>query len=213
MVFQYLTTRTVRRFLFLSYMTYIDNHGDEYPLLNEFIHNPYFIYLDKNGGVLSIRDCAGYLLPIQFMQAVMAYATEFLSTYKSNEDIAMQNSIIQAIIGQEENVRDRKLDKRDLEYTIKKSERHIYLIRDIARGLYKIGSAKNVETRFKQLKTANAEIELVCSYFCHLSDERELHEVLSGVRVSGEWFVGDGHVYDVFHDYFSKKGLIPTIYN
>lgn len=185
---------------------------DEYPYLNEFIYNPYLLYLSQEGKVLSIQDAGGLLLPRQFMQAVKDHATRFLSTYKTNNEVAEENKERQIRMDEQHEARQAEWDKRLSSKKEKASEKHIYLIRDTIRGFYKIGSAKNVDTRFKQLKTANPGIEIVCSYFSKVSDEKELHEILENVRVSGEWFSFSKQDWDTFHQYFAQKGVAPTIY-
>ena len=190
-----------------------DDYGDQnYSHLNEFIFNPYFVYLSKSGEVTSIQDTSGYFIPRRFMQAIKDYATQFLSAHQSDDEIAEENKQRQFRMDEVEKARQADSDREVSVIRAKGNEKHIYLIRDTIRGFYKIGSAKNVDTRFKQLKTANPGIEIVCSYFSKVSDEKELHEILENVRVSGEWFSFSKQDWDTFHQYFAQKGVAPTIY-
>lgn len=60
-------------------------------------------------------------------------------------------------------------------------------------GLFKIGSARNVERRIRSLQTGSADqLEIVCviptAQHTHAALERALHHRLADKRVSGEWF-------------------------
>jgi Meiotically up-regulated gene 113 len=81
----------------------------------------------------------------------------------------------------------------------------VYLMFDSSRGYYKIGRANNVQNRLKQLKTANATIEVVCYYPAKTKDEVALHEMFKGVNVSREWFRLEGEHIMQFHSYFLPK--------
>ena len=60
---------------------------------------------------------------------------------------------------------------------------------NIQHNFYKIGQAKSVETRIKQLKTANANIELFKSYsVVDILIEKELHMHFIDKNVNREWF-------------------------
>lgn len=81
----------------------------------------------------------------------------------------------------------------------------IYLMRDIYRGCYKIGFTKSLKSRIDQLRTANAGIEYMKHYEGRMSDEKHLHDVFSGVIISGEWFrLNEVHI-DFIEQYFSSK--------
>lgn len=80
---------------------------------------------------------------------------------------------------------------------------NVYLIFDRLRGLYKIGQSKSVVHRFKQLKTANAGIELICSYVSQEHyDENWLHNDFEHCHVSGEWFKLGPDELKWFHTFF-----------
>lgn len=65
----------------------------------------------------------------------------------------------------------------------------IYIIKCNSTNFYKIGQAKSVETRIKQLKTANANIELFKSYsVVDILIEKELHMHFIDKNVNREWF-------------------------
>jgi hypothetical protein len=81
----------------------------------------------------------------------------------------------------------------------------IYVVKDIKRGLIKIGKANNVFNRFKQLKTANAEIELLTSYRGTIKDEKILHSYFDSDRVSGEWFCLTQDQVEFIQTYFDQK--------
>lgn len=88
-----------------------------------------------------------------------------------------------------------------------KEKREIYLIKDVGRGLVKIGVAKNTRIRFSQLKTANAGIELIKFYHGISIDERLLHKHFKtiGKRVDGEWFSLSCEDLDFIDSYFSIR--------
>lgn len=92
----------------------------------------------------------------------------------------------------------------------KVSECFIYLIRDIPRGLYKIGKAVNVANRFGQLKTANADIELITAYKGCDKDETNLHRMFETRRVSREWFMLEGAHLDAIRGYFELMYSVKT---
>ena len=69
-----------------------------------------------------------------------------------------------------------------------KSDR-IYLIRAKNGGPFKVGVAKNINTRLAQLQCGNPqELELVCSVEGSYAEEKYIHKELDAGRLSGEWF-------------------------
>lgn len=81
----------------------------------------------------------------------------------------------------------------------------VYLMFDSDRGYYKIGKSSNVPKRLKELKTANASIEVVCYYPAKMKDENALHEMFKDVNISREWFGLEGEHIMQFHSYFLPK--------
>ncbi len=80
----------------------------------------------------------------------------------------------------------------------------VYLIKDCFRDIYKIGFATNVDSRFSQLKTANAGIELVKHYPATMEHESALHELFSCLNITGEWFALEtAHIAEI--DMFFKN--------
>ena len=72
---------------------------------------------------------------------------------------------------------------------------------------FKIGESNNPMTRLLQLKTGNANIEMVCFGFG--VSEKELHSLYSEKRIELEWFdLGMDDVvfiYNSFLEYFAKN--------
>jgi len=65
----------------------------------------------------------------------------------------------------------------------------IYIAKCNSTNFYKIGQAKSTEIRIKQLKTANANIELFKSYsVVDVLIEKELHLHFIDKKVNREWF-------------------------
>lgn len=55
---------------------------------------------------------------------------------------------------------------------------------------YKIGSTIDIENRIKQLKTGNHNFQIIATRqsINRFGDEKILHKLYSGSRISGEWF-------------------------
>jgi Meiotically Up-regulated Gene 113 (MUG113) protein len=64
----------------------------------------------------------------------------------------------------------------------------VYIMQSPALGLYKIGRTKNLDQRFKSLRTGNPDIKLIGCFDGGNKLEKELHDMLSEQRVAGEWF-------------------------
>lgn len=152
----------------------------------------------KDGGieVSSLTDCNGLLPDIDIVNAVMRQCQI------DNKTVSQaQREIDQYNHWNTPEPRTPKPEK------ISPEEKPciIYLMQDTARGFYKIGMTKNIHTRLKALKTANAAIEVTAHYKGVLSDEKHLHATFEGVRVSGEWFsLTEMHLAEIEH-YFSQK--------
>ena len=65
----------------------------------------------------------------------------------------------------------------------------IYLIRAKNGGPFKVGVAKDINTRLAQLQCGNPqELELVCSVEGSYAKEKRIHKELDAGRLFGEWF-------------------------
>lgn len=69
-----------------------------------------------------------------------------------------------------------------------------YFILDRDSGQIKIGQSKNPEARLAALRQRRPNLELLATVPDH-SKERELHDVFSRQRVTGEWFVPDAELW------------------
>lgn len=70
----------------------------------------------------------------------------------------------------------------------------VYLLRDDASGLVKIGWARNVQRRCKQLQTGNPSALRVSEVIAGTrSAEGALHSLFKERRISGEWFDDRDH--------------------
>lgn len=65
---------------------------------------------------------------------------------------------------------------------------YVYVVR--ANGLYKIGSAKDLDRRLRQLRTASPYLEEIDFIVCvaYREIEKHLHALFSQKREAGEWF-------------------------
>lgn len=81
----------------------------------------------------------------------------------------------------------------------------VYLAKDTVRGCFKIGFTQKVGQRIKQLKTANAGIELYKFYDGYYETEIMLHEAFkkSGKWISSEWFNLDESDLQQIENYFN----------
>lgn len=64
----------------------------------------------------------------------------------------------------------------------------VYLIHSPASGLFKIGTTKNIKTRFKDLRTGDPSLVLLAAISASSLFESWLHAQFQGCRVTGEWF-------------------------
>lgn len=78
----------------------------------------------------------------------------------------------------------------------------VYVIRDDASGLAKIGYSKDPSDRLRKLQTGSpVRLWLVCIMPGNLSTEAALHGVFKERRVRGEWFDdADGTISDLIRD-------------
>ena len=85
----------------------------------------------------------------------------------------------------------------------------VYLVKDVNRGVVKIGCTSNVKSRVEQLKVANAGTEYIKHFDGKKDDEAALHQHFAqlGKRVSGEWFSLSDHDFEYIETYFNKKNL------
>jgi hypothetical protein len=167
------------------------------------------VHFKQDGSVEEFNDVYGGYPPIWKVKAILDAAKKYVRKYKTEDEIERLNIELRDKMELDEirAARERRINKS--EYLQKKvdNECHIYLIKDTIRGVYKIGKAKNVDTRFSQIKTSNPGVQLVCSYFGKESDEKTIHSVLHsfGKHVDGEWFnMGEADI-DYFHQYFDKS--------
>jgi hypothetical protein len=66
--------------------------------------------------------------------------------------------------------------------------RYIYIMRNKANWLYKIGISSDVKFREKTLMSSEPYIELLHKWAGEEKDERLIHEKFSDYRLRGEWF-------------------------
>lgn len=172
-------------------------------------------YYDKEGKIEDIVGQQGELLPVSFMNDLMMYCKKYIKKYRDDDRVEFENYKIQKVLEQEE--AERRVKQKELELVRKSQPQqpcttNIYLIYDSIRGVYKIGQSVDVVSRLKQLRTANAGIEAICSYRAEGSVERDLHQYFREVHISGEWFNLEDAGVKAFHDYFSKINAPLTNY-
>lgn len=94
-------------------------------------------------------------------------------------------------------------------------EAFIYLLRIPEKGIYKIGVAKNVERRLKQLQTGNPEPIILVSKFKSeraYKIESILHRRYSLNRIEGEWFyLTDSQVDNFNHECMLLEENLNTL--
>ena len=151
---------------------------------------------------------------IEQMKAVIEYAKKYIRKHKNEEAIEFLN--YKAEKEMEERVKKAEQEMREQRRLEKSAPMifmtNIYLIFDTVRSVYKIGKAGNAVKRFDQLKTANAGIKLICSYYADEKVERFLHGHFKSKRVSGEWFDLNDHDLICFHGFFGKLSATITEY-
>ena len=153
-------------------------------------NSPYLIFFDTSNDVSNIDKNTGYLISIDQMEKIRAYAQNYIDTHKSEDAIDLINFRLEKQYDKED------LEEREARIESKKDkvkvdlDCHIYLLKDSIRGVYKIGRARDVKTRVAQIKTANAGVVFIASYPGKESDEINLHNTFDeqNKRVSGEWF-------------------------
>ena len=160
---------------------------------------PFAIYFEETApegspAVSFITNAFGCIPNLTELNSIIEFCQKSLVQYTNEERENINKNILNRLLETE------PMPSKDLKMVPKKCD--IYLIKDTARGLHKIGKARNVSNRFSQLKTANACIELVESYKGFESDEKELHKAFKKLRVSGEWFaLTEAHILE-FRSFF-----------
>ncbi len=79
----------------------------------------------------------------------------------------------------------------------------VYLLKDGARQLLKIGWTGDLETRMAEFQVANPEAEVIAWFPGSRRIERELHERFAAQRAVGEWFRIEGPLVQ-FLEYVGK---------
>jgi len=167
---------------------------------------PLMVFFKEDGSV-AFFDSGKRILPsVTEIKSVIVGAKKYIKKYKTDDEVERVN--IDYFKNKDiEDTKKRISDKKDRILNPPQKidvSCFIYLMKDTIRGLHKIGMAGNVGARFKQLKTANAGIELVCFYRGKESDEQVIHSVLRsfGKNVDCEWFLLSTADLDYFHNYF-----------
>ena len=178
----------------------------ELAFTNTFISNPYLVYFDKDGSVNEIFDQWQKILPRKMIESILEYAQWYLENYPTDDHVDLENMKIERAHDKREQEFRKEQDIKTAHEKENRDRRDVYLIRDIYRGCHKIGVAKNAETRFTQLKTANAGIELVAFFVGVAQDERILHRHFTGQgkRIDGEWFSLEKSDIEHIEKYFNK---------
>ena len=140
---------------------------------------------ESDDGVLSISVSPGYgedFLSSKFLyQAVQLLGNFADETYEFEFDNKIGRFKIDGSIPSDE-VCD-QVQKEPL-------QEYVYLLRCKRTGYFKIGFTKNFQTRFRTLRTSNADIELVFTEkgYNAFENEQHLHRIFAKHRISGEWF-------------------------
>ncbi len=174
---------------------------------NTFIHNPYLLYFDSDGDVEHVFDQWRKIPPREMIEAFRDYTDWFLENYPTNDHVDFENMKIEKAHEKWQQEYRKKRDAELAEEKKNKDKRDVYVIRDIHRGCFKIGIAINIETRLKQLRTANAGIELIRFFSGGSEDERTLHRHFTkqGKRIDGEWFSLGTSDLEHIESYFTAK--------
>ena len=161
---------------------------------------PLMVFFDEKGAVSHISDGGPFLLDRQTIVNIISYAEAYLLENTTEGIEAYNLSIL-------DNYSESKAHRRGAKPIKKSKDCFVYLLKDSVRGFYKIGRCKNVADRFKQLKTANPNIEIVKSYVARMDDEGELHAHFKGKgsHVDGEWFSLDENDLQAIESYFKNK--------
>lgn len=171
-----------------------------------------YVVFDTDGNVIGFNTPFGDLPSIVQMKGIITYAEGFIEEHGTQDAvdyINFKNREAERIEMEQEQREERM--RRYLEKNDIMPERgcDVYLIKDTLRDVYKVGMSANFDSRFKQIKTANAGVERVAVYRGCPSDEKTIHSVYDsfGKRVSGEWFNLSEADIDYFHQYFAEKDL------
>lgn len=170
------------------------------------------ISYDEDGNVLAIYNEFDTMISIAAMKSIAEYAKAYVRKYKTqdNLDLIDYKNREAAEIAEIRRKQEER-EKKRIQRTGPGPDFHcdIYLLKDTIRDVYKVGRSSNFHERFKQLKTANAGIELVACYKGVPNDEKVIHSVYDGFekRVSGEWFKLNEADIDYFVKYFVKCDL------
>ena len=98
-------------------------------------------------------------------------------------------------------------ENRDMLLSRKKTQKDddLYLILDKEANLLKIGRSTNVESRLKQIQSANGHVlELLCIVKNKGNLESTLHDKFSKLKTSGEWYK---YSDDIINEYSSLGGV------
>jgi len=170
---------------------------------------PLMVFFKEDGSVDFFDNGKRILPSVTEIKSVIVGAKKYIKKYKTDNEVERVNIDYfknKNIEDTQKRISDRK--ERVLNPPKKTDVScYIYLMKDTIRGFHKIGMSGNVGARLKQLKTANAGIELVCFYRGKESDERVIHSVLGsfGKKVDGEWFLLSTADLDYFHQYFEPR--------
>lgn len=85
----------------------------------------------------------------------------------------------------------------------KYSDDHLYFL--FYEGTVKIGRAKNVENRMKQLKTGFSKDFKCFTFKCKGFMEKTLHDCFSSFRLNGEWFTQHTRILKFMQKYFEEE--------
>lgn len=162
-----------------------------------------------NKGVLShIETQGGYIPSLEQIESILEWCNRIKGIHKTQQSVDDANEGLcedtkeQYRIGVTENTVSLFGNKKQ---NFNEDPCYIYIVKDIHRGLFKIGKANNIENRVKQLKTANAGIEIETWYYGAKKDEKILHSIFEDVRISGEWFCLNTENLEFIGKYFEQK--------
>lgn len=97
-------------------------------------------------------------------------------------------------------IRKRRVVLVPTDVIVNPEECYVYLIREIATGRMKIGTAQDIAERIKTLQCGNPdELELVAWMRGSFQLERELHQRFNRNRLRGEWFLHDRSILEYFY--------------
>lgn len=126
------------------------------------------------------NGCRYHKVNIEELEELIECAKNTIENFKN---------VSQYVLNQNKNIEEERFKSTKNIKPKKNNNGFIYIALCSSTNFYKIGQTKCVDTRIKQLKTANANIELIKHYKVdNVLFEKEIHLMFAEKNVNREWF-------------------------